>query len=104
MTRSRARLPKSSGYELTKASSWRDRAACGKPGVNPEWFFPDNRPGRSGACYERKAKEVCVICTVRTPCLAEALANGDEWAVLGGLTPDERTRLTRPRRRRAVSA
>src|SRR6266545_1508653 len=66
-------------------------AACGDDDL--ELFYPD--PGDTAA--EQAAKRVCAGCPVREPCLEMALATGDQHAILGGTTPQERGRLRRQR-------
>jgi WhiB family redox-sensing transcriptional regulator len=68
------------------APAWHERAACA--GVGLEVFFPTL--GQSGAA----AKRICAGCSVRTECLAEALADPElDHGVRGGLSARERTRL-----------
>ena len=62
-------------------------AACGDQDL--ELFYPD--PGDLET--ERAAKQVCAGCPVKQPCLEMALATGDQHAILGGTTPQERGRL-----------
>ncbi|MGW5745505.1 WhiB family transcriptional regulator [Amycolatopsis sp. NPDC003861] len=38
-------------------------------------------------------RRICDSCTVRAPCLAEALTERDPWGIWGGLTPDEREQV-----------
>jgi hypothetical protein len=66
-------------------------AACGEQDL--ELFYPD--PG--DLATERAAKQVCAGCPVKQPCLEMALAIGDQHAILGGTTPEERGRLRRQR-------
>src|SRR6266508_4870623 len=66
-------------------------AACGDQDL--ELFYPD--PGDQAA--EQAAKQLCAACPVRQPCLEMALATGDQHAILGGTTPQERGRLRRQR-------
>jgi hypothetical protein len=68
---------------------WRRRAACARPGVDPDLFFPF--PGEHGKAA--RAKRICGRCPVRAACLADAMATRDEFGVRGGLTPKERQRL-----------
>jgi WhiB family transcriptional regulator, redox-sensing transcriptional regulator len=70
---------------------WRQQAACARPGIDPEWFFPD--PGQQG----KRAKRICARCPVRDACLTSALAipEADDHGVRGGLTARERLRLRR---------
>lgn len=64
-------------------------AACA--GVETNVFFP--RPNDTAAV--EAAKDICRGCPVMRACLMQALRNGDEHAVLGGTTPDERRRIRR---------
>jgi WhiB family redox-sensing transcriptional regulator len=66
-------------------------AACGDQ--NLQLFYPE--PGDLET--ERAAKRVCAGCPVREPCLEMALVTGDQHAILGGTTPQERGRLRRHR-------
>lgn len=81
---------------------WRDRAACaGWP--TDLWFPPHN--AKSGSAAEvirvRDAKEICGMCEVRQECLDCAFRLGIWYGIWGGLTSDERQRMTRARQRRA---
>jgi WhiB family redox-sensing transcriptional regulator len=68
--------------------AWRARAAC--KGADPEELFA------RGAAQNR-AKWVCRGCPVRTECLADALDNGIEFGMWGGMTDRERRALLRRR-------
>lgn len=69
---------------------WRLAGACaGHP--DPSLWFADDPAGIT------VAKAVCGRCQVRDVCLADALARGEEWGVLGGLDPAERRALGVPR-------
>lgn len=46
---------------------------------------------------QNQAKRVCMRCTVKAECLAEALDNKIQWGVWGGLTERERRALLRRR-------
>ncbi len=70
--------------------NWRVAAKCGAE--DPELFYPVNNPNQ-----ELEAKEVCKTCTVSTQCLAEALDNGIDTGVWGGLGEKERRVLVRRR-------
>lgn len=61
-----------------------DDALCTQ--VDSELFFPDPSDKDTIAA----AKAVCARCLVRLDCLSWALTSGDEHAVLGGTTPEER--------------
>jgi WhiB family transcriptional regulator, redox-sensing transcriptional regulator len=76
--------------------SWRDRAACASPGIDPETFYP--APGERTKVA--RAKRVCARCPVQRACLAEALTM-PAWldeGIRAGLTAKDRSAL-RGRRR-----
>jgi WhiB family redox-sensing transcriptional regulator len=76
-----------------RPAAWQDSALCAQ--TDPEAFFPE----KGGS--PREAKRVCAGCGVRTECLDNALDNGEQFGVWGGLSEDERRPLrARPRRRR----
>jgi WhiB family redox-sensing transcriptional regulator len=68
--------------------NWSERAAC--KGTDPDELFTQ------GAAQNR-AKLICRGCPVRTECLADALDNGMEFGVWGGMTERERRALLRRR-------
>ena len=69
-------------------TDWTGRAAC--RGTDPDELFVQ------GAAQNR-AKLICRGCPVRTECLADALDNGIEFGVWGGMTERERRMLLRRR-------
>lgn len=69
-------------------SSWVARGLCRT--VRPDDLFVE------GAAQKR-AKELCGACGVRTECLAEALDERIEYGVWGGMTERERRALLRRR-------
>src|SRR6516164_6683178 len=69
-------------------ADWTTRAAC--KGTDPDELFVQ------GAAQNR-AKLICRGCPVRTECLADALDNGIEFGVWGGMTERERRALLRRR-------
>ena len=68
---------------------WQDDAACRGIGVDA-FFYEDMERGRSKRARETAAKKVCSGCGVREKCLDFAIKTNDEYAILGGMTPDER--------------
>jgi len=74
-------------------SDWTSQAAC--RGSDPDTLFVQ------GAAQNR-AKVICLGCSVRTECLADALDNKVEFGVWGGMTERERRALLR--RRPAVTS
>ena len=69
-------------------AEWTTRAAC--KGTDPDELFV-----QGGA--QHRAKLICRGCPVRTECLADALDNGIEFGVWGGMTERERRALLRRR-------
>lgn len=69
-------------------SDWAAHAACRT--CDPDDLFVQ------GAAQNR-AKAICVGCSVRTECLADALDNRVEFGVWGGMTERERRALLRRR-------
>ena len=69
-------------------ADWAAQAACRT--TDPDSLFVQ------GAAQNR-AKAICVGCTVRTECLADALDNHVEFGVWGGMTERERRALLRRR-------
>ena len=65
-------------------TDWTTRAAC--KGTDPDELFVQ------GAAQNR-AKLICRGCQVRTECLADALDNGIEFGVWGGMTERQRRAL-----------
>jgi WhiB family redox-sensing transcriptional regulator len=72
------------------------QAACAT--TEPELFFPLYTVGGNGELHEALAKQVCQRCPIRNECLEFALHTGDDWAILGGMTPAERRALKRRNR------
>jgi len=68
--------------------NWPAKAACRIS--DPDTLFVQ------GAAQNR-AKAVCLGCSVRTECLADALDNNIEFGVWGGMTERERRALLRRR-------
>ncbi|MCX4826931.1 WhiB family transcriptional regulator [Streptomyces sp. NBC_01142] len=67
---------------------WSEDAACRS--ADPDVLFADST-------QQNRAKAVCTRCLVRTECLIEALDNGVEFGVWGGMTERERRALLRRR-------
>ena len=67
--------------------SWQDRSAC--YGVDPNLFFPISEEEAAPALA------FCGICAIRVECLAWALKNGERYGVWGGLTEQQRRRISR---------
>src|ERR1700745_240571 len=82
------RARRSRGVGHMWVTDWTTRAAC--KGTDPDELFVQ------GAAQNR-AKLICRGCPARTECLADALDNGIEFGVWGGMTERERRALLRRR-------
>jgi WhiB family redox-sensing transcriptional regulator len=67
--------------------SWQREAAC--YGIDPDLFFPTSEEEAGDAL------DFCSACAVRETCLSWALKNGERYGVWGGLTEQQRRRITR---------
>lgn len=78
---------------VADAWEWQLVAAC--RGVDTQVFFaPDAERGLRRLARERVAKAVCKSCPVIDLCRAHALRTREPFGVWGGLTADERRRIT----------
>ena len=79
----------------TEEWDWQLRAAC--RGMDWEWFFPpDREQAKARSARISKAKAICAHCPAIIACRDYALRNGEPFGVWGGLSEDDRDRLTRP--------
>ena len=61
---------------------------CHSPGeIDPDIWYSDARR------KQRQAKAACAACPMRQQCLSQALVEGEEWGIWGGLTTSERESL-----------
>ena len=68
---------------------WMTDAACARPGVDPEVFFPLSERHEHVVDYG-PAFAICAPCPVKAECLAHAIGSHDISAgVWGGLTPQQ---------------
>lgn len=86
------------GYEKSDGESahWQEYALCAQ--TDPDLFFPEK--GGSTA----PATSICHRCPVRDACLEYALENDIRHGIWGGMSDNDRRRITRERRRRANGA
>lgn len=87
--------PQREHSRLRQVGWWDDAACKGQP---IEVFFPTIRAGQREDVMYAGAKLVCARCSVREPCLQDALREELRWGrhgVRGGLTPDERKEIDR---------
>jgi WhiB family redox-sensing transcriptional regulator len=80
---------------------WRDQAACASQ--DPELFFPITTLGPARPQVEA-ARQVCLRCPVRLPCLNWALDTGQDAGIWGGMTDQERRLLRHRQLRPPVAA
>ena len=80
--------------EIIPPPAWHEDALCRE--VDSEIFFQE--PGGNVA----PAKRVCMACDVRAFCLDWALERNEPFAILGGLTEDERRKYRNLQRRNAT--
>lgn len=89
--------------EVKKLDQWRLRASCRS--TDPDLFFP---VGSTGMALEQidHAKQVCMLCPVKGPCLEFALSSNQDSGVWGATSEEERRVLRRQwlRQRRAAAA
>jgi WhiB family transcriptional regulator, redox-sensing transcriptional regulator len=79
------------------STTWRFRAAC--RGEDSSLFFApsyfERREEKDGR--ERRAREICNRCDVRSECLEYALRTRESHGVWGGMNEQERRALLRER-------
>ena len=76
--------------------SWQHRGACRGP--QAAVFFPPPQFERKveRAERERRAKEICASCSVRTDCLDYAITIREPHGIWGGLNENERRVILEP--------
>lgn len=79
-------------------SEWKAWAECAKDQSDMLAMFPTDGDGDG----IEAAKALCRVCPVLAECLAEALDNGEQHGVWGGMTTEER-KLLRRRKNRAAN-
>jgi len=72
---------------IQQAKDWFLRGLC--QDSDPEQLFVE------GHSAQKEARKMCFECPVRLECLADALDNGVNWGVWGGMTERERRSLLR---------
>ena len=68
---------------LLSSGEWTMQAKC--RGIQDQ-LFPEGAD-------QKRARAICLGCSVRSECLAEALDNRIEWGVWGGMTERQRRAL-----------
>jgi WhiB family redox-sensing transcriptional regulator len=76
--------------------TWQERALCADYPV-PDLWYPNTNDPHSPKWDAPRA--ICDTCPVRLACLADALEQGDDQGMRGGLTPHELARIAGPRSR-----
>lgn len=72
---------------------WMKDAACAKPEVDPDLFFPVSNNWEKERV--EKAKSICLTCPVVEQCLSYALENDETYGIWGGLSPEQLHNLKR---------
>lgn len=80
-------------FNIPGPPSWTESANCAT--TDPDIFHPPEK----GSHSIRDARKVCGNCDVVSECLEWALETNDRYGILGGLTPGQRSRLKRERRK-----
>lgn len=73
--------------DLDPDMPWQSAALCAQ--IEPELWFPE----KGGSA--KSAKEICMRCPVRQPCLEEGLRAPDNFGIFGGLSERDRRKLRR---------
>jgi WhiB family transcriptional regulator, redox-sensing transcriptional regulator len=76
---------------MEKEWRWMENAGCHD--ADPDLFYPEN--GKFSTPGVKTAIRICRDCPVINDCLQWALKTGDSFGVLGGMTPQQRTRYRR---------
>ncbi|MER7820937.1 WhiB family transcriptional regulator [Streptomyces sp. NPDC096153] len=79
-----------------KNIGWQDYAACTRPDIDPEIFFPAKKSGSQKDRFT-KARNICGRCPVVSECLNAALEQNEVRGIWGGLSPIQRFDLGGPR-------
>ena len=65
-----------------KPLKWIESAECKKPGIDPNWFFPDNE--NIDFVQIKAALNVCRDCTVKQQCFEYAMEKWPVYGIWGG--------------------
>lgn len=84
---------------LPPPEHWGAQAACRK--APPAVFFPEDFGAGEAKLYAEEAKSYCRRCPVVEPCLRQALEQGEEFGVWGGIVAAERRAALRRARKEA---
>lgn len=76
-------------FDRPPVHNWIGDAACAKPGVNPDWFFPDSTGTKETVTA---ARFICAGCSVREACTSDMKVSGDRFGVRAGTTAFQRRR------------
>lgn len=77
---------------------WQALGSCNT--MDPEFFFhPEGERGGPRRRRIERAKRICRACPVLEDCREYALSHNEPYGVWGGLSEEERNRVTRERRR-----
>jgi WhiB family redox-sensing transcriptional regulator len=71
--------------------SWMGSANCRT--TDPDLFYPGGDTNKWNVRRVKAALKVCSRCPVNVECLSWALETQDCYGILGGTTPDQRSRM-----------
>lgn len=72
---------------------WQFEGAC-RDTDSAVFYHPEGERGAARQAREAAAKAVCARCPVVSACRAHALASGEPFGIWGGLSAEERRRMT----------
>lgn len=72
---------------------WQFEGAC-RDTDGAVFYHPEGERGAARQAREAAAKAVCARCPVVSACRAHALASGEPFGIWGGLSAEERRRVT----------
>ncbi len=77
--------------KIIASPDWMADGLCGNGDYDPDDWYPE--PGDDYGTKVERAQRVCRICPVIAKCLRWAYEEDDTWAVLGGMTAKQRSRV-----------
>jgi WhiB family redox-sensing transcriptional regulator len=87
VTATRAPRRRAEPRAYRRPPAWHALAACAS--ADPDSWYPElSEPSKA-------VLRICTACPVRDLCLDQALADGEQHGIWGGLTPPERRALAR---------
>lgn len=85
-----SRVGRSGVLDTPRVDDWRHDARCAE--FDPDLFFSTGS-GWAARNQDEQAKAICFTCPVQRECLNYALAEGLDYGVFGGTSPDDRRKF-----------